>query len=101
MRHQMTLLRSVVGGLAVSGFLAGCGTEGVQSSPTEPAETNSGEAASAKSKLPKVRGPERQSQLRATAGSRENMPIDGVSLPAVLKREFRVRTSSESDPCVL
>ena len=55
-------LRRVIGGLALSGFLAGCGTEGVQSSTKEAADTKSAEAASSKvtqlkSRLPKTVNP--------------------------------------------
>jgi len=57
MRHQKMLLRSVGGVLALSGFLAGCGTEGVQSSPPEPTETKPAEVSSSKSAQPKVRLP--------------------------------------------
>jgi hypothetical protein len=48
------LLLWVVGGLAVSGFLPGCGSEGVQSSQSEPPETKADKAIVAKSKVPKL-----------------------------------------------
>jgi hypothetical protein len=48
------LLLWVVGGLGVSGFLPGCGSEGVQSSQAEPPETKAEKAIAAKSKLPNL-----------------------------------------------
>jgi hypothetical protein len=51
------LLLWAVGGLGVSGFLLGCGSEGGQTSQSEPPESKPGEANSAKSAPPKPRLP--------------------------------------------
>jgi hypothetical protein len=51
------LLLWAVSGLGVSGFLPGCGSEGVQTSQSEPPETKPGGANSAKSTPPKQRLP--------------------------------------------
>jgi hypothetical protein len=47
------LLLWAVSGLGVSGFLPGCGAEGVQSTQSAPPESKPGEASSAKPPTPK------------------------------------------------
>jgi hypothetical protein len=48
------LLLSAFGGLAVSGFVLGCGPEAVQTSRSEPPETKGAKTGVDKSKLPKL-----------------------------------------------
>jgi len=57
MMYRTWLLRRVAGCLALSGFLAGCGAEGVQSSPKDSPESTSGAPASAESRVAKGRMP--------------------------------------------
>jgi hypothetical protein len=57
MMPRSSRLRRVVGALALGGFLAGCGADGIQTSEQAPPESKPGETGSSKTTLPKSKLP--------------------------------------------